>query len=234
MATLSPSSCPMPPGCVVSACSSLPCQTVEPNTSPGPSLVAGVKLCCPVNWGRGWAELGECRPGQELQSCRLVGWEGGPGGPADAHVSHFWLPRPVQVPLRGPQAAAAISQHRWRARGGLPSQQSPRAAANASQLLPALGSQADASGSPSSAERSSPWSRHSCAACWLRRLRSRSRLFPELTALGLEAPLGPMPCTARAGRRHAASKPCTSLGCGLGTARGQAQGCAHVTSGPGC
>lgn len=53
---------------------------MEPNTGPGPSLVAGERPCCPANWGRGWAELGKRRPSQELQLLGLVGWEGGPGG----------------------------------------------------------------------------------------------------------------------------------------------------------
>lgn len=54
---------------------------MEPNTGPGPLLVAGVRLCCPANWGRGWAESGKRRPSQELQLLALVGWEGGPKGP---------------------------------------------------------------------------------------------------------------------------------------------------------
>lgn len=149
-----------------------------------------------------------------------------PRGPADAHVSHFWLLRPVQVPPRGPQAAAAISQHRWQARGGLPSQQSPRAAVNASQLLPALGSQAGASGSPSCTKHSSPGSGHGHAA---HRLPAASVQVPAL-----EAPPGPELCRAGAGRRQTASKPRTPSGCGLGMARGRAQGRVPVTPSPGC
>lgn len=203
--------------------------TAEPNTSPGPSLVAGVKLRCPANWGRGSAELGERGAGQGLQSLWLVGWEGGPGACRCPCFARLAPQTGAGSSPRGLQAAATISQHRWRARERLPSQPSlgllrtlpsccrPGEAKLVLLALPPAPSMAALGAGTAVPPASS------------RRLQSRPRLFPEPTALGLEAPLGPEPCTARAGRRHAASKPRASLGCGLGMAWGQAQGCVHST-----
>lgn len=190
--------------------------TTEPNTSPGPSLVAGVKLSCPTN--RGSAEPGERGAGQELLSLWSVGWEGHPGG---LQMPMFCSFGSLEWCRFLPGAAAMISQYCWRAREGLPSQPSPgllrtlpsccrpREAKLVLLALPPALSTAALEAGMAEVPASS------------RRLQSRPRLFPELTALGPEALLGPEPCTARAGRRHAARKPRTSLGCGLGMAWGR-------------
>lgn len=140
----------------------------------------------------------------------------------------------MQVPPGGPQAAAAISQHRWQAREGIPGKQSP----GLLQTLPSCCRPWEAKlvllavpPAPSTAALGAGMAAPPASS---QRLLSRSQLFPELTALGLEAPPGPELCTARARRRHTASKPHTSLERGLGMVQGQAWGCAHITPGHDC
>lgn len=164
--------------------------TAEPNTGPC------VRICCPVTWGR--ASLSQVTADRPGAAAPLVRGVRRAPGPANAPLTLVAL-ETTQVPPGGHMLW--LQFHNTLVNVGRAPWPKPWAAANASQLLLALGSRTGAPGC-APAPSTAALGQHGCTVASSQQFLSRAQLFPELTVLGLEAFLGPEPCAARAWKRH--------------------------------